>query len=108
MNTHSLPEAARKWAPRLVLGSYLALALAFNVVTPPFENSDEPWHYAYVKFVADGLARAWKFGPRRPLRPPRGRRDEYRTLYPPSRHDHAGHGGHPLLRLHRLSLLARQ
>ncbi len=54
MNTHKLQEAARKWAPRLVLGGYLALALAFNVVTPPFENSDEPWHYAYVKFMADG------------------------------------------------------
>jgi hypothetical protein len=54
MNTHTLQEAARKWAPRLVLGGYLALALAYNVVTPPFENSDEPWHYAYVKFMADG------------------------------------------------------
>jgi hypothetical protein len=54
MSTHKLQEAAGKWAPRLVLGGYLALALAFNVVTPPFENSDEPWHYAYVKYMADG------------------------------------------------------
>jgi hypothetical protein len=54
MNTHKLQEAARKWAPRLVLGGYLALALVFNLITPPFENSDEPWHYAYVKYVADG------------------------------------------------------
>jgi hypothetical protein len=54
MNAHKLREVARKWVPRLVLGGYLALALAFNVVTPAFENSDEPWHYAYVKFMADG------------------------------------------------------
>ena len=54
MNTQRVTEMARKWALRLALGGYLALALAFNLVTPPFENSDEPWHYAYVKFVADG------------------------------------------------------
>jgi len=37
----------------LILGSYALLAVAYSLVTPLFEASDELWHYPMVKYVAD-------------------------------------------------------
>ncbi|MBX3066811.1 MAG: glycosyltransferase family 39 protein [Anaerolineae bacterium] len=42
---------------RLILVCYLLLAIAFSIVTPLWEASDEQWHYPMVKYLADhGLA----------------------------------------------------
>jgi 4-amino-4-deoxy-L-arabinose transferase-like glycosyltransferase len=37
----------------LLLAGYALLALIYSVVTPPFEASDELWHYPMVKYMAD-------------------------------------------------------
>ncbi len=37
----------------LILGGYVLLAVAYSLVTPLFEASDELWHYPMVKYVAD-------------------------------------------------------
>lgn len=42
-----------RWALTLILLGYLALALTYSLITPPFEASDELWHYPMVKYVAD-------------------------------------------------------
>jgi 4-amino-4-deoxy-L-arabinose transferase-like glycosyltransferase len=36
-----------------ILAAYLVLAVAYSVVTPIFEASDELWHYPMVKYLAD-------------------------------------------------------
>lgn len=36
-----------------ILVGYLALAVAYSVVTPLFEASDELWHYPMVRYVAE-------------------------------------------------------
>jgi 4-amino-4-deoxy-L-arabinose transferase-like glycosyltransferase len=36
-----------------ILLAYLALAIVYSFVTPPFEASDELWHYPMVKYLAD-------------------------------------------------------
>ncbi len=36
-----------------ILMSYVLLATLYSVVTPPFEASDELWHYPMVKYMAD-------------------------------------------------------
>jgi 4-amino-4-deoxy-L-arabinose transferase-like glycosyltransferase len=36
-----------------VLGLFLVLGVAYSIVVPPFEASDELWHYPMVKFIAD-------------------------------------------------------
>jgi 4-amino-4-deoxy-L-arabinose transferase-like glycosyltransferase len=41
---------------RLFLGiivTYLLIATGFSIITPPFEASDELWHYPMVKYLAD-------------------------------------------------------
>jgi 4-amino-4-deoxy-L-arabinose transferase-like glycosyltransferase len=41
----------------VILTLYLLLAIGYSVITPPFEASDELWHYPMVKVLADnGLA----------------------------------------------------
>jgi 4-amino-4-deoxy-L-arabinose transferase-like glycosyltransferase len=37
----------------LILAIFTALGVAYSVVVPPFEASDEKWHYPMVKYVAD-------------------------------------------------------
>jgi hypothetical protein len=37
----------------LILGAYVILAVIYSFVTPPFEASDELWHYPMVKYLAD-------------------------------------------------------
>lgn len=50
--------AAGAWQRWLGIGvimvAFLALATTYSLVTPPFEASDEIWHYPYVKHIADG------------------------------------------------------
>ncbi|MBL8153907.1 MAG: glycosyltransferase family 39 protein, partial [Anaerolineae bacterium] len=36
-----------------LLIAYLLLGLTYSIVTPPFEASDELWHYPTVKYLAD-------------------------------------------------------
>jgi hypothetical protein len=38
----------------LLLLVYLLLGVAFSLVTPPFEAPDEPFHYAFVRHIAQG------------------------------------------------------
>lgn len=38
----------------IVLGMYLALALLYSLSTPFFEKTDEVYHVAYIKHLADG------------------------------------------------------
>lgn len=42
----------RRWLGVIVAG-YLVLGVVYGVVTPPFEASDELWHYPMVKYLAD-------------------------------------------------------
>ncbi len=37
----------------LILVIFVALGVIYSVVVPPFEASDEKWHYPMVKYVAD-------------------------------------------------------
>jgi 4-amino-4-deoxy-L-arabinose transferase-like glycosyltransferase len=37
----------------VLLVTYLLLGLAYSIATPPFEASDELWHYPTVKYLAD-------------------------------------------------------
>jgi 4-amino-4-deoxy-L-arabinose transferase-like glycosyltransferase len=38
----------------VIIGAFIALALAYSVSTPLFEAPDEQWHYAFVQYVAQG------------------------------------------------------
>ena len=38
----------------LLLGSFLLLGLVYSLTTPLFEAPDEVWHYAYVRYLAEG------------------------------------------------------
>ena len=40
----------------LILVVFTALGVTYSVVVPPFEASDEKWHYPMVKYVADNGA----------------------------------------------------
>jgi 4-amino-4-deoxy-L-arabinose transferase-like glycosyltransferase len=40
----------------LILAVFTALGVTYSVVVPPFEASDEKWHYPMVKYVADNWA----------------------------------------------------
>src|SRR5512139_220916 len=44
----------RRWAVWLLLLAFVALAVAYSVVTPIFEASDEWWHYPVVQYIAAG------------------------------------------------------
>jgi hypothetical protein len=37
----------------LIVAAYLALALAYSIVIPPFEGLDEAEHLGVVRYVAD-------------------------------------------------------
>jgi 4-amino-4-deoxy-L-arabinose transferase-like glycosyltransferase len=37
----------------VILAAYLVLASIYSIVTPPFEASDELWHYPMIKYMAD-------------------------------------------------------
>ena len=37
-----------------LLVAFACLATTYSIVTPIFEAPDEPWHYRYVKHLADG------------------------------------------------------
>jgi 4-amino-4-deoxy-L-arabinose transferase-like glycosyltransferase len=56
----ALSAATRRWPTTLQVGLlacmvavYLALAIGWNLATPPFDNPDEPAQWNYVRFVAD-------------------------------------------------------
>jgi len=40
----------------LILAIFTALGVTYSIVVPPFEASDEKWHYPMVKYVADNWA----------------------------------------------------
>ena len=40
----------------LILAIFAALGATYSVVVPPFEASDEKWHYPMVKYIADNGA----------------------------------------------------
>ena len=42
------------WPLFLILVLFVILGSLYNLITPIFEKPDEPKHYAYVKYVADG------------------------------------------------------
>ena len=44
----------RHWAIVPVMAAFVALGILYSVTTPIFETPDEPWHYRYVKRLADG------------------------------------------------------
>jgi hypothetical protein len=39
---------------RLILGLYLLIALSYALITPPFEASDELWHYPMIQHLGNG------------------------------------------------------
>lgn len=43
---------ARRWLV-LIVATYVVLATVYSFATPPFEASDELWHYPMVKYLAD-------------------------------------------------------
>ncbi|MBN1180141.1 MAG: DUF2142 domain-containing protein [Anaerolineae bacterium] len=45
---------ARDVSAPALLGLFLLLGLAYSLVTPLFEAPDEIWHYAYVRYLAEG------------------------------------------------------
>ncbi|MDX2139664.1 MAG: glycosyltransferase family 39 protein, partial [Chloroflexota bacterium] len=45
-------QRARRWLALIVAG-YVVLATFYSFATPPFEASDELWHYPMVKYLAD-------------------------------------------------------
>ena len=45
------PSAATAAAGVAIVTAALALALAYNVVVPPFEGADESTHYFYAKHI---------------------------------------------------------
>ena len=45
--------ATSQWALVVVLCLFLVLGVVYSVVTPLFETPDEPWHYRYVRYLAD-------------------------------------------------------
>lgn len=49
----SHPRAARRLLA-LILSLYIVLGFVYAFVTPPFEASDELWHYPMVRHLADG------------------------------------------------------
>jgi 4-amino-4-deoxy-L-arabinose transferase-like glycosyltransferase len=60
----ALPREQERAAPalrftppglRVVLGTYLVIGVIYLLATPPFEASDEIWHYPYVQFLQRGL-----------------------------------------------------
>ncbi|HIQ02514.1 MAG TPA: DUF2142 domain-containing protein, partial [Anaerolineales bacterium] len=46
-------ERAEKTALAIILAAFVALGIVYSVVVPPFEASDELWHYPMVKYIAD-------------------------------------------------------
>lgn len=43
-----------KWMPLIILlGAFLILTLVYMQATPPFEASDELWHFGMVDYIAD-------------------------------------------------------
>ena len=51
--THAEQDAVRRglWA---VIAAFVAIALLYSIVVPPFETPDEIWHYAFIQHVASG------------------------------------------------------
>lgn len=50
----ALTPRAERWLLTLILLLYLILGFIYAIVTPPFEASDELWHYPMVRHLADG------------------------------------------------------
>ena len=48
----TIPPSHRRWLAAILAG-YVILAAIYSIVTPPFEASDELWHYPMIKYVAD-------------------------------------------------------
>jgi 4-amino-4-deoxy-L-arabinose transferase-like glycosyltransferase len=48
----TIPTGHRPWLVAILI-AYAVLAGLYSVVTPPFEASDELWHYPMVRYVAD-------------------------------------------------------
>jgi len=46
-------QRAERTVLALILILFAALGVAYSVVVPPFEASDEKWHYPMVKYIAD-------------------------------------------------------
>ena len=54
----ALPGAAALrqggWPLAVIVGLFLVLGVAYSVVTPIFEASDELWHYPFIQHLANG------------------------------------------------------
>ncbi|MFN8535567.1 MAG: glycosyltransferase family 39 protein [Dehalococcoidia bacterium] len=40
---------------RLILAAFVAIGLVYLIATPPFEASDEIWHYPFVQYLQRGI-----------------------------------------------------
>jgi 4-amino-4-deoxy-L-arabinose transferase-like glycosyltransferase len=48
-----MSERTEKRLLAVILGLFVLLSATYSVVVPPFEASDELWHYPMVKYIAD-------------------------------------------------------
>ena len=48
----TIPTGHRPWLIAILAG-YVTLAVVYSLVIPPFEASDELWHYPMVRYVAE-------------------------------------------------------
>jgi 4-amino-4-deoxy-L-arabinose transferase-like glycosyltransferase len=46
-------ERTKKRLLAVILGLFVLLSATYSVIVPPFEASDELWHYPMVKYIAD-------------------------------------------------------
>lgn len=44
----------RHWPVAVILVLFLALGIAYSILTPLFESPDEVWHYEYVRWLVEG------------------------------------------------------
>ncbi len=48
------PFSSRQWRLVGLVCTFVILAMSYSLVTPLFEAPDEVWHYAYVRWLAEG------------------------------------------------------
>ncbi len=48
-----MDKQTRKRILTVILAAFILLSAAYSLIVPPFEASDELWHYPMVKYIAD-------------------------------------------------------